>query len=49
MEFHKACRGPFQVPRETWAFLKGLLKHSGENFIVWWSCGRKLRVPLELR
>ena len=34
------CRGPFGVPRETWAFFgnntaqKGLLKHAGENFIV---------------
>ena len=40
LEFHKMCRGPFGVPRETWAFFgnntaqKGLLKHAGENFIV---------------
>ena len=40
LEFHKACRGPFRVPREMWAFFgntageKGLLKHAGENFVV---------------
>ena len=40
LEFHKGCRGPFQVPRDTWAdfgnaaALKGLLKSAGEYFLV---------------
>ena len=55
LEFRKACLGPFRVPRETWAFsgnaaaLRGLLKCTGENFVVAWVCGGKLRVPLEFR
>ena len=28
---------------------RGLLKHAGDNFVVCWGCGGKLKVPLELR
>ena len=55
LEFHKACQVPFRVQGGTGLSLKTLQRKSASSSvhgrISWfvWSCGGKLRVPLELR
>ena len=54
LEFHKTCRGPFRVPVKCGLSLETLQhKRVSSSMQVRissfaWSCGGKLRVPLEL-